>query len=228
MSEKNDPVCYNCKGNHSAINRECPIRKREQTIRDTATKYNLSVAEVKKDISENNKNNIRSQNFPTISNNKNPASNPIASYAQKVSNAAPKPVTDKQNPPIKYNTQIPVSNNKSCMPNSMPVYNFTRSSREHINPTQECSQHVAEPTDNLNDLKNVLAKASSFEEILNVIQNILNNRPNKLQVESQNKLYLNDLQDCQELSQKCQDSKNYNEFLSQELFTQEDNYSTQY
>ena len=110
--KKNNPFCYNCKGNYSAINRECPIRIREQTIRDTATKYNLSIAEVKKDISENKKRNLSHQNFPSISDNKITLNNQKASYAQKVSNTTPKEVTVKQSPMIRHNTQIPVINNK--------------------------------------------------------------------------------------------------------------------
>ena len=47
------PKCLHCKQNHLPIDKSCPARLKEQNIKDTATKLNLTVAEVKKQMYNN-------------------------------------------------------------------------------------------------------------------------------------------------------------------------------
>ena len=47
------PICLHCKNNHLPIDKTCPDKIKEQQIKDTATKLNFIIAEVKKHFNNN-------------------------------------------------------------------------------------------------------------------------------------------------------------------------------
>lgn len=63
------PQCLNCRGDHLPISKGCPMRKREQDLRNQATTMNVSVSELKNQIERKMK--INRQDFPSMNDDNN-------------------------------------------------------------------------------------------------------------------------------------------------------------
>ena len=111
------PQCILCGGNHLPINKTCTIRQKEQEIRDTATRMNLTVSEIKGNLKNNRR--LPQQNFPALSYNSNqhfnlPAQNDNkTTYAKIVSAHNPHNIQVNIIPEFTYNEKEMYGNNYS-------------------------------------------------------------------------------------------------------------------